>query len=139
MKKPVLYIKLLSTGLLAVLLTASLVAARQNPIDHLTARQTADLIARHDGDSQFVILDVRTPPEFKAGHIRGAVLMDFYGAGFTETLKRLDRSKTYLFYCRSGNRSGQTMAFIENMGFKKLYHLKNGIIDWRREGLPLVK
>lgn len=139
MKKPAIYIKLLSIGLLAVLLTAGLITARQNPIDHLTAKQTADLIAKHNGDSQFVIVDVRTPAEFKNGHIRGAVLMNFYGTGFAETLKRLDRSKTYLFYCRSGNRSGQTMAFIKNIGFKKLYHLKNGIIKWRREGMALVK
>ncbi len=80
----------------------------------------SDLIAKHKNNADFIILDVRTPQEFNNGHIEKAILLDFYSKTYTDGLKRLDKSKTYLIYCRSGNRSGKTLDLIKNMGFSQV-------------------
>ncbi|WP_319523689.1 rhodanese-like domain-containing protein [Breoghania sp.] len=94
------------------------------------------LDARSD-DSDTVLLDIRTPREFKSGHIRGAQLLDYYSSDFVERLKRLDREKTYLVYCRSGNRSGKSLKIFKQLGFRQVYHLDTGILGWLKEKYPL--
>ena len=125
--------------MLAMLVAAGCRGSDTAQVRHLPARQAATLIDRHNGDPQFVIIDVRTPAEYQQGHIAGARLMDYYGSGFQQSLEQLDRAKAYFFYCRSGNRSGRTMNMIADMGFKNVYHLEGGIMQWQAQGLPLVK
>src|SRR5690606_16831707 len=61
-----------------------------------------------ENEKELVVLDVRTPEEFAAGHLKNAVLINKYNAGFEARIKELDREKPYLVYCASGGRSGQT-------------------------------
>ena len=63
-----------------------------------------------------VILDVRTPEEYAAGHLEGAVLLDFNGGQFAAELPNLDPDAEYVVYCRSGNRAGQAVARMEKAG-----------------------
>jgi rhodanese-related sulfurtransferase len=109
------------------------------PSQSLTAAEARALITQHQNDLQFVILDVRTPAEYSQGHIAGAKLLDFYGKGFQQALGKLDKSKTFLIYCRSGSRSGKTMSLASGLGFEHLYHLGRGVMDWQAQGYPLVK
>ena len=74
----------------------------------ISTQQAHDLIEERDGDSDFVILDVRTLREYEEGYIEDAVNMDFYADTFTDELDGLDRDNTYLLYCRSGSRSRPT-------------------------------
>lgn len=97
------------------------------------------LLDEHRDDADVVLLDVRTPREFKDGHIEGALMLDYYAHDFVDRLKMLDRDKTYLIYCRSGNRSGKTLTIFEKLGFHNAYHLATGIIGWGREKYPLVR
>lgn len=99
----------------------------------------ADLIAKHKNNTDFIILDVRTLREFNKGHIEKAILLDFYSNTYTDELNRLDKSKTYLMYCRSGNRSGKTLDLIKNMGFNQVYNMDQGIRGWLSMGFPVVK
>ena len=85
-----------------------------------------------------VTLDVRTPGEFNEGHIEGAQLIDFQSGNFENEIAALDKTKTYAVYCRSGNRSGQAVKVMREAGFKNLYNLNGGVIDWANAGLPLV-
>ena len=73
--------------------------------------------------TQTVIIDVRTPEEFAAGHVRGAVNHDFNGGEFQTALPGLDKSVTYRLYCRSGNRSGQAAALMQQAGFTHVENL----------------
>lgn len=85
-------------------------------------------------DDKALILDVRTPEEFEAGYIPEAVNINIYeGQGFLDALGKLDKSKNYYVYCRSGNRSRQACALMNNMGFGQAYNLEGGIIDWQGE------
>ncbi|NND75776.1 MAG: rhodanese-like domain-containing protein [Ilumatobacter sp.] len=85
-----------------------------------------------------VILDVRTPEEFAEGHIDGAVMIDFYRADFADELAKLDPDVPYVLYCRSGNRSGQTAAMMDQLGFESVQDVDGGILAWQQAGLPLT-
>ena len=85
-----------------------------------------------------VVLDVRTPEEFAEGHLEGAVLIDFYAADFAEQLAALDPDVPYLVYCRSGNRSGQAMGVMEELGFTSAADIDGGIVAWVDAGLPVT-
>ena len=88
--------------------------------------------------AELVILDVRTPEEFAEGHIEGAVMIDFYREDFADQLAGLDPDVPYLVYCRSGNRSGQTAAILEELGFSDVADVDGGINAWTGLGLPTV-
>ena len=77
-----------------------------------------------------VILDVRSPQELSDGSIPGYTQINFFEADFKEQVSKLDPSKSYLIYCRSGNRSGKACGLMASMGFSKLYNLKGGIGAW---------
>lgn len=64
-----------------------------------------------------VVIDVRTPEEYGAGHLEGAQNIDIYAADFKDQIGSLDRDDKYVVYCRSGNRSGQAKEIMEQMGF----------------------
>lgn len=85
-----------------------------------------------------VVLDVRTPEEFAEGHLEGAVLVDFYAADFAEQLAALDTDVPYLVYCRSGNRSGQALGVMEQLGFTSAVDVDGGIVAWTGAGLPVT-
>jgi len=77
-----------------------------------------------------VVLDVRTPAEKSDGIIPGYKLINIMDPSFEEEVSKLDKDKTYLVYCRSGNRSGQACGIMADMGFKNLYNLMGGIGAW---------
>ena len=108
-------------------------------VQHLSAQEAKELIAQHRNDPEFVILDVRTPAEYQQGHIGGAVLLDYYSPRFNQSLDILDRSRTYLIYCRSGSRSGRTSQKLAALGFTKVYDLAGGVLAWNSRKYPLVK
>ncbi len=90
-------------------------------------------------DSMAVIIDVRQPSEYEAGHIQGAKLLDVLDAtAFDAGLKELDKEKTYYIYCRSGRRSHEAAGKMQAQGLK-VVELKGGISAWRCAELPLVK
>jgi rhodanese-related sulfurtransferase len=64
-----------------------------------------------------VVLDVRTAEEFKEVHVKDAILIDVLAADFREKVGKLDRTKPYKVYCRSGNRSGRAVDIMKSMGF----------------------
>ena len=76
------------------------------------------------------IIDVRTPNEFENGHIENAVNIDFKAADFIENISALNKNKTLLIYCRSGNRSGKAAKIMDSLGFTKIYDLEGGFMNW---------
>ncbi len=101
----------------------------------LSAADARELIA----DASPLILDVRTPNEYYRGHIQGAKLLPLQQleGRISELADYKDRP--ILIYCRSGNRSVVASEILVRHGFKKLYNLTHGVIDWRRSGLNLVE
>ncbi|AKG90678.1 Rhodanese-related sulfurtransferase [Geoglobus ahangari] len=97
------------------------------------------LIQENANNPDFVIIDIRTPQEYKAGHIPKAINIDYYSPTFKEELNKLDKSKTYLIYCRTGHRTGNTMPIMKELGFQKVYEIRGGITAWASKGYPVVK
>lgn len=90
-------------------------------------------------DPDIVVIDVRTPEEFAEGYIEGADMLDFYADTFADDIAALDPDNTYLLYCRSGNRSGQTAALMQQLGFENVYDMDGGVVAYGEQGLPLVR
>jgi rhodanese-related sulfurtransferase len=85
-----------------------------------------------------VVIDVRTPAEFAAGHLDGAVNIDINSPDFAADVAQLDKGETYAVYCRSGNRSAVATDYMQQQGFGSLYNLQAGIIEWQSAGLPVA-
>ena len=122
----------------SLLLLTPVLALAAASIEDISARTASALIQENLSNPDFIILDIRTPREFEAGHIDGARNMDVYAQSFAQAFKSLDREKTYLIYCRSGNRSRQLMGAVEKMRFKKVFHIRSGLVDWVGQGYKLV-
>ncbi len=70
------------------------------------------------------------------GHIENAINLNYYSKTFKDELSELDKSKTYLIYCRSGRRSGIALDIMKELGFTEVYNILGGITQWEAEGLP---
>lgn len=89
-------------------------------------------------ENVYELIDVRTPEEFMAGHIKDAANIDYYHDDFQSDIAKLDKNKKYLLYCRSGNRSGMAMDMMKMMGFEEVYNLEEGIISWNEHEYEIV-
>lgn len=86
---------------------------------------------RLKNDPDAVLLDVRTQDEVDEGYIPNAKNLDIYkGQEFVDELEKLDKSKNYYVYCRSGGRSAQAATLMDQMGFHETYNLLGGFKEW---------
>jgi rhodanese-related sulfurtransferase len=86
-----------------------------------------------------VVLDVRTPDEFAAGHVPGAVNLDIHDPQFNDKVATLDKSKTYLVHCAKGYRSGIASTKMAAMGFPSLFDFHGGFTAWENAHKPIEK
>jgi rhodanese-related sulfurtransferase len=94
--------------------------------------------AKTVSDPSVVVLDVRTPAEFMSGHLANAINIDVEGMQFNSDVSKLDKSKTYAVYCRSGRRSAIATDEMSKLGFKTLFNLEGGTGAWSAAGQTLV-
>jgi len=90
-----------------------------------------------DKKGEFLLLDVRQPEEYEAGHIPGAMLIPL--SELEARQGELDRNKKIIAYCRSGRRSMAAAVALCGLGFEHVQHLNSGILDWPYEtvtGIP---
>lgn len=85
------------------------------------------------------LLDVRTPSEFKAGHIKGARNLDVTSSGFAKGLGPLAKDRPVLLYCRSGHRSSMALSQLKAHGFTRVRHLAGGFSAWQGAGFPVAR
>ena len=99
----------------------------------ISATEFGDKIVNQPG----VILDVRTPGEYKKGFIKDARLFDIFSDNFDAELNKLDRNATYYVYCASGGRSAECAEKMQTLGFKKVFDLDGGMGSWRNANMPV--
>lgn len=85
-----------------------------------------------------VVLDVRTPQEFDAGHLDGATNLNLDDPAFTTLVADLDPATTYAVYCQSGRRSALASQAMADAGLTSIYNLSGGIGDLAAAGGPVV-
>ena len=88
-------------------------------------------------EKNVIVLDIRTPEEFKAGHIAGATNLNFNAGDFAQKLDQLDKEKTYLLHCASGRRSTASLETFKRLKFKSIIHLDGGLKAWQKAGKPI--
>ncbi|MBT8259029.1 MAG: rhodanese-like domain-containing protein [Bacteroidia bacterium] len=76
------------------------------------------------------LVDVRTPLEYRRGHITDAINIDFYSSDFFKQLEKLDKFRPIYLYCRSGVRSRRAAEKLAILEFEEIYDLKGGILNW---------
>ncbi len=85
-------------------------------------------------DTNNVVIDVRTPGEVAEGYIPGTTLFyDYNDSNFESNIEKLDKTKGYVVYCRSGGRSSKAAELLQQKGIKKVYNLDGGISNWTGE------
>jgi rhodanese-related sulfurtransferase len=114
-------------------------AKKGSIIKTLEPKPAFEFIKKNRRNTNFVVLDIRTPQEFQDGHIEGAINIDYRSATFNADLDRLDKAKTYFVYCRIGRRSAEAIGIMIQKGFTNIYRTPGDIIAWTAAGLPLVK
>lgn len=91
-----------------------------------------------DSGAELTIIDVRTPEEFAAGHLEGAVNSDIEGGKFSAYIATLDKDATYVVYCHSGRRAALAAQAMADAGFTDVHDI-GGIADWQAAGYPVVQ
>lgn len=109
--------------------------AKKGVLADLTSPQVKELVRA----CAPLILDVRTPPEYRSGHIPGAKLIPLQDLEKRIHELQSHRQEPILVYCRSGNRSRLAASILRHFGFKQVYHLNRGIIEWNRFGYPIER
>ena len=95
----------------------------------ITMSEAVEMMA---SESDYIILDVRRPDEFSAGHIPNAVNIPNESIGADEIDELPDKDRLILVYCRSGNRSKQASEKLVRLGYTNIVEI-GGILDWKGE------
>lgn len=107
---------------------------QNNTYEEVNSQQFSQLIASDNG----ILLDVRTEAEFGNGHIANAGNLNFYAPDFKRSLLLLPKDQPIYLYCLTGSRSVVTANILVENGYKNVYNLKNGIMEWNIQNLPVV-
>jgi rhodanese-related sulfurtransferase len=95
--------------------------------------EATHLINREDA----LVVDVRDPGEYGAGHILGAKNVPLSRLDDGELAKRKERP--VIVYCDSGERAGKALSALKKQGFARVVNLSGGIGAWQQAGLPVEK
>ncbi len=84
------------------------------------------------------LIDVRTPSEFANGHIKGAGQLNYYAFDFRKKLLLLPKDQPVYLYCNTGYRSYRAAKILADNGYREVYNLERGIMEWNLNNLPVV-
>jgi phage shock protein E len=119
--------------LVAITFTLLSYCAQEKKVELVAPTAFAQKMQENSGQ----IFDVRTPKEYKSGHIDGAVNMHVYDEDFETRLDSLDKNKTVYIYCKAGGRSAEAVETMKDKGFNHIVELDGGIDEWVEAGKPL--
>ena len=127
-------------ALIAILLgTTAVLAGCSSSSDSASVENvSADQFLTASAEPGTVVVDVRTPAEFAAGHVDGAVNIDVESGNFASEIAALPKDTTYAVYCRSGRRSTLATDQMAEAGFTSLVNLEGGVADLQAAGAPIV-
>ena len=125
MKKliPILLSALMFTG------CAGISNSQTNTYRQITMDEAVNMMAEESG---YIILDVRRPDEFAAGHIPGAINVANETIGTDDVPELPDKNQLIMVYCRSGRRSKEAAEKLVKLGYTNIVEF-GGIFDWKGE------
>jgi rhodanese-related sulfurtransferase len=120
----------------AVVVAAFAVFGRGAP-SHAGQVASYDEVVTGLGKGDILLVDVREPDEFVAGHVPGAINLPL--SRFDPAALPKPADKKVVVMCRSGNRSGKAMAMFAGVGRSDVADYSGSMIDWSRRGGPIVQ
>ncbi|GAA4281453.1 rhodanese-like domain-containing protein [Gaetbulibacter aestuarii] len=114
----------------SLMLSISLLSCKDATAQEGAKNLSPEAFSKAITGNSVLLIDVRTPEEFQSGHIPKAQNINFFDDDFQSSLSRLDTTQAVYIYCRSGHRSGQSVANFKKAGFSKIYNLDGGILNW---------
>ena len=126
----------LSSALIAMTLVQADDSYKEFGYRMITPLETEALLKQQP---DVVVLDIRTPGEFNAGHIAGAVNIDYYADDYEARIAALDPTKTYIMHCKSGGRSDRSLPIMRANNIANVHHLEAGFDGWKAAGLPIFR
>jgi len=118
---------------LYILLLTTFISCNQDKNNLVSANKFSEIISN---DKSVIIIDVRTPDEFNKGHLKNSLNVNWFDENFDENLNIFSKDLPVMVYCLSGGRSSKANERIKSLGFKNVYELDGGILEWRRNKLP---
>ena len=112
-----------------LLLTSCSSSAQEAGVTNIKPGELADFLGNNDA----VIIDVRTPGEWENGKVESALTINLNHRQFDDVIGELDRDKTYLIYCNSGNRSSIASRRMAMIGFKNIFNYDGTHFEIRQE------
>ena len=109
---------------LFIIILTSLSLHSQNTIESISYADYLNI----DNSNDFIVIDVRTPEEYKIKRIKNSININFYDEKFIDFFKIYEKDENILIYCRSGRRSLEAVKNLSKKGFKNIYDLKGGIL-----------
>ena len=103
---------------LILLATACTSGARNQPFTNIYPGNLSEILDKPD----LVIIDVRTPSEWKGGTVDVALLLNLHDRDFPDHIRQLSRDNPYLIYCNTGNRSQVVSRFMVREGFTRVFN-----------------
>ncbi len=97
-----------------------------------------ELISKNREGDDLVIIDVSTPQEYKDLHLEEAINMNLISRFFKTRLDVMNKSRTYVLYCKVGGRSKIAQKLMQQLGFRTVYNVVGGTLLWEEEGLPFA-
>jgi rhodanese-related sulfurtransferase len=97
-----------------------------------------DAYALIQNSPDLVIIDVRTPQEYQGGHLEGALNLDYYSYGFLDSLKSLDKNRTYIVYCRRGVGGEVAVEMMRALGVKEVHNIIGAWLSGHERGRPMI-
>lgn len=79
-----------------------------------------------ENPDDIVLVDVRTPEEYNAGHLDNAQNINWFDADFEQQFSKIDKKETIYVYCKVGGRSGQAREKLLSLGYKNVINLEGG-------------
>lgn len=125
---------LVSVLILTILLffTACKDTGSAQGIEVISPQEVKDAVYNNDSRQ---LVDVRTMQEFKEGHLKSAHNICVTDADFEENILKLDKEKPIYLYCRSGKRSARAAEILKDLGFKEIYDMEGGYLNWESQNL----
>lgn len=77
-----------------------------------------------------ILVDVRTPEEFEAGHLENAININWFDTDFANRISEIRKEETIYVYCKKGGRSAKAQQLLDSLGYKKVINLEGGYDAW---------
>ncbi len=101
--------------------------SKEHELHHISVEEFNNL------EFEYQLVDVRTPDEYMSGAIEGAKNINYFSAEFLEGINKLDKEKPVVLYCRSGRRSAKAGENLIEAGFKEVYNVKGGYLEYSKQ------